>query len=115
MSPIDSGVPDSFQDQIEEYNSNFERLNTVLGDNTQLVDGGAIKAVRVEETKELLARALPIAVTTIIGLAANADSESVRYNASKLLIDISLGKDPGLQADDPVANLVARLQGHVDD
>lgn len=104
-------LPDSLQDKLEEYNRNFEALNTLLGEKDSLLDRGISKELRIERTKEILAEALPVAVTTIIDLAHNAESETVRYKAAQFLISTNLGKDPGLEQEDPAAKLIARLQG----
>lgn len=107
-------MEDSFQEALEEYNRNFERLSDVLGDHS-LTESGAKKAVQIEETKNVLANALPIAVKSMTYLAAHADSESVMYNASKFLIELQLGKEPAFQATDPTKDLIARLTGGTED
>lgn len=102
-------LPDSLQDKLEEYNRNFEALNGLLGDS-KLLEAESTKELRTEKTKEILAEALPVAVGTMIDLAANAESESVRYKAAQFLISTSLGKDPAITADDPALELIKRLQ-----
>lgn len=109
MTPAERGIPESLQDRLEEYNKNFERLGDLLGDQS-LTEAAATRAVQTESTKDLLAAAQQIAVKTIIALAANADSESVKYNASKLILEFNLGKDPALKAEDPAMDLIDRLK-----
>lgn len=99
---------EDFQDALEEYNKNFERLNGLLGDKS-LLESGAVKTQRIEETKEILAASLPIAVQAVIDLTAHASTESVRLRAAMYLINVSLGKDPAIKAEDPALELIARL------
>jgi hypothetical protein len=99
---------DSFQDALDEYNANFERLNGILGDKS-LLDSAVVKTQRIEETKEILVASLPVAVQAVIELAATASTESVRFRAAQYLINISLGKDPAIKAEDPALELIERL------
>ena len=110
-TPSSDGDLDSFQDVLEDYNRNFDRVTGLLGENGSLTEASALKQMRVEDTKNVLAESLPIAVKSMIFLASRAESESVRYNASKFLIAVSLGKDPAIKADDPTLDLISRLQG----
>lgn len=104
-------LPDSLQEKLDEYNRNFEALNSLLGESSNsLLETGAGKELRIEKTKEILAEALPIAVHTMLDLAANAESESVRYKAAQFLISTNLGKDPAFQAEDPAMQLILKLQ-----
>jgi len=99
---------DSFQDALDKYNENFERLNGLLGDKS-LLESGLVKTQRIEETKEILAASLPVAVQAVIELASMASTESVRLRAAQYLINISLGKDPAIKAEDPALELIDRL------
>jgi hypothetical protein len=112
--PDSEGIPKSLQQRLDEYNQNFERLDGLLGDQS-LLESSAVKELRVEETKAVLAQALPVAVNTLIGLCGYAQSESVKLKAAQFLIGISLGKDPAIKAEDPAKELIKRLQTPVDE
>lgn len=105
---------ESFQERLEQYNANFERLDGLLGDKS-LLESGARKTRQVEDTKAILADALPIGVETLVELAVRADSDSVRLRAAMFLINISLGKDPAIKAEDGVMELIERLTGNASD
>ena len=107
-------LPHSLQERLDEYNKNFQRLDGLLGDQS-LLESAAVKELRVEETKEVLSQALPVAVNTLIGLCGYAQSESVKLKAAQFLIGISLGKDPAIKAEDPAKELIERLQRPVED
>jgi len=102
---------ESYQDRLTKYNENFDRVDGLLGEKS-LLESDAKRVGRVENTKDMLSEiGLPISVSTVIDLAANAESESVRYQAAKFIIALNLGKDPAMQAIDPAMELINRLRG----
>jgi len=117
FSPVDpddvDGIPKSLQERLDEYNKNFERLDGLLGENS-LLESSAVKELRIEETKAVLAQAMPVAVNTLVQLCAYGQSETVKLRAAQFLIGINIGKDPGLKVEDPAKDLIERLQGSSD-
>lgn len=107
-------VLESFQDRLEQYNANFDRVDGLLGDQT-LLESDARKLTRVENTKQILSEALPVAINTVIELAARGDSESVRLKAAQIILDANLGRDPAMNANDPAEDLIRRLRGEAID
>lgn len=105
-------LPNDLQKKLDEYNRNFEALNTFLGDES-LTEAGVATDLRVERTKEMLSQALPIGVKTLIEICTYGKTDGVRLKAAIYLIDRSLGKD-ALNADEDAATaLLRRLQGVV--
>lgn len=102
------GLPESLQDKIEEYNRNFESLNQVLGDNNTL-DKSATAELQVEQTREMIVQALPVAVKTLIGITAYGTSETNKRLAAQYLIDRALGKDSDISTEDEATKLLKRL------
>ncbi len=101
-------LPDDLQDKLDQYNKNFEALDTFLGD-TSLTDSSMATGLRVERTKEILAQALPIGVQSLIQLAAYSKTDSVRLKASVYLIDRCLGRDGAIGEEDEAVKLIKRL------
>jgi hypothetical protein len=101
-------LPKTLQDRLDEYNKNFEALNNALGDSNTL-DDSATAELQVEHTKAVLTAALPVAVDTLVGLAAYASSETTRLRASQYLIDRALGKDGNIVMEDDAVKLLKRL------
>lgn len=110
MTPMDDkGLPDDLQHKLEEYNRNFEQLNNFLGDDS-LLEGNAVAELQAEKTREMLTKALPYAVKTLVELCTSAVSESVRLKAAGMLMDKTLGRDPTLAEEDKATALLKRLQ-----
>jgi sugar phosphate isomerase/epimerase len=107
-------LPKSLQERLDEYNKNFDSLNGVLGESS-LLEASAKRELRVEETKDVLGLALPVAVQTLIGLCGFAVSETVKLKAAMYIVDINLGKNPGLKTEDPAKELIERLREPVRD
>jgi len=101
-------LPDTLQKRLDEYNKNFEALNNALGDSNTL-DDSATAELQVEHTKSVLTAALPVAVDTMVGLAAYAQSENVKRLAAQYLIDRALGKEGDLAKEDDAVKLLKRL------
>jgi len=101
-------LPENLQNRLEEYNRNFEALNIALGD-TNTLDDNATAELQIEKTKEMLTASLPVAVNTMVGLAAYATSENTRRLAAQYLIDRALGKDGNLATEDEATKLLKRL------
>jgi len=101
-------LPDNLQERLEDYNRNFEALNNALGDSNSLADG-ATAELQIEHTKNVLTAALPVAVNTMVGLAAYALSENTRRLAAQYLIDRALGKEGDLAKEDDAVKLLKRL------
>lgn len=102
-------LPDDLQRKLEEYNRNFEQINSFLGDDS-ILESGAVSELQAEKTREMLTQALPVAVKTLVELCATAESESVRYKAAVAIIDKTLGRDPTLAEEDKAMALLKRLQ-----
>lgn len=102
-------LPDDLQRKLEEYNKNFEQINSFLGEDS-ILEAGATSELQAEKTREILTQALPVAVATLIELAANAESDNVRLKAATTIIDKTLGRDPTLVEEDKAYGLLKRLQ-----
>jgi hypothetical protein len=62
-----------------------------------------------ENTKDLLTKAVPDAVTTLTYLAKHANAESVRLKAATTIIERAIGKDNAMVGD-PFEEFVKGLQ-----
>lgn len=101
-------IPESLQNQLDEYNASFSRVSQVLGE-ASLLEESVSADLRVEKTKEFLTNALPLAVANLLDLASNAESESVRLKASTYLIDKCV-VDAKPEEKDEMVKLFERLQ-----
>jgi len=102
------GVPESLQDRLEEYNRNFEATAKIMGANNTL-DKSATAELQIEQTREMLIAALPVAVKTMVGVAAYGVSETNKRLAAQYLIDRCLGKDGDISTEDEATKLLKRL------
>jgi len=102
-------LPDDLQRKLEEYNRNFEQINSFLGADS-ILESGAVTELQAEKTREMLTQALPVAVKTLVELCAMGVSESVRYKAAVAIIDKTLGRDPTLAEEDKAMALLKKLQ-----
>ena len=101
-------LPESLQDKLEEYNRNFEAINKAMGDESTL-DKSATAELQIEQTREMITAALPVAVKTMIGITAYGTSETNRRLAAQYLIDRALGKDGDISSEDEATKLLKRL------
>jgi hypothetical protein len=101
-------LSDDLQAKLAEYNRRFDALTTRFGEEAFL-ESSAVADLQVEQTKEMLANSLPTAVRTLVLLASNAGSESVRYKAATYIIDRTLGKDAALAEEDAATQLLRKL------
>jgi len=102
------GLSGDLQDRLDDYNANFEALNKALAE-TDSLDQNATAELQVEQTKNMLTAALPIAVKSVILLASSAVSETTKLRASQYLIDRALGKEGDLANEDEATKLLKRL------
>lgn len=101
-------LPESLQDKLEEYNRNFEALTNALGD-TNTLDANATAELQIEQTREMLIAALPVAVKAMLGIVAYGASETNKRLAAQYLIDRALGKDSDISSEDEATKLLKRL------
>lgn len=107
-------IPEDLQAKIEEYNRNFDQLNSILGDEST-IEKSVAADLRIEQTNEILAESLPVAVRTMVALCVSAVSESVKYRAASYLIDRCLGPTTGKPAEEDAATqLLRKLTGAVE-
>ena len=79
-------LPENLQNQLDEYNANFELTNKAIGDLSLLQ--GANEDERLDKAKELLVTVgLPIGLINIIQIANFGESEATKLKASQYLVD----------------------------
>lgn len=62
-----------------------------------------------EQTREMLTRAVPVAVSRLIHLVEHADKETTQLSAAKYVLDAALGKGKIPGVDDPMTDLLKQI------
>jgi len=86
----------SLQDQLTKYQQAYEAEYTVTDDDAAL-----------SEAKHILRTGIVDAARSIVHLTSHSESEQVRLNAAKYLLDRTVGVSAS--DDDPIDNLVKAL------
>lgn len=94
--------------KLAAYHRAIEGEFNLLQDAAQSGEADKI----AEAARKMLTDHTPSAVRTLTWLAENADSESVRMNCSKYILDNVLGKSGLATPVDPLEKLVKELQGN---
>jgi hypothetical protein len=105
-SDTSSDISDpSLQARLQDY---YRAIQSEFDTATNDGDSGD-QEVYAEAVRKSLRQHMPTAVATIVNLSISAESENVRLNASKYIIEVGLDMDKGAGKSDPLADLVKQL------
>lgn len=98
----------SLQNEINRVKQDMSALQSEFNNLAESDDDN----ITPEVARKALVASAPSAIQQIISLAVHADSDSVRLNASKYIVDVALGKvQIGDPADDAFNKLLNNLTG----
>lgn len=97
----------TLQEELNRVKNDMKALQSEFNDLAENDDG----TLTPDAARKALIAGAPAAIQQIIILSHNADSESVRLNASKYVVDVTLGKiEVGTPADNAFKTLLAGLK-----
>jgi hypothetical protein len=95
----------SLQEQLTSYKAAIEAEFQLSEQHQEGLDRASIG----EKTRDMLTRAVPIAVSRLVYLVEHGDKETTQLSAAKYIIDYGLGKSKLENPDDPLSDLLKSL------